>query len=51
MTLGQFEEFLYGACLLDWDHEGEQMRRIAERLDAGDRRCGWWGRAPTCGSR
>jgi aminopeptidase len=34
MTLRQFEEFLYGACLLDWDHEGEQMRRIAERVDA-----------------
>ena len=34
MTLRQFEEFLYGACLLDWDREGERMRRIADRIDA-----------------
>jgi aminopeptidase len=33
MTLRQFEDFLYGACLLDWDREAEQMRRIADRVD------------------
>jgi aminopeptidase len=33
LTLRQFEEFLYGACLLDWDREGERMRRIADRID------------------
>ena len=33
MTLFEFEEFLFGACLLDWDAEAEQMRRIADRLD------------------
>jgi aminopeptidase len=32
MTLREFEQFLYGACLLDWDAEAERMRRIAERL-------------------
>jgi aminopeptidase len=34
MTLAAFEEFVYGAVLLDWDAEGEKMRRIAERFDA-----------------
>jgi aminopeptidase len=34
MTLGRFEDFLYGACLLDWDAEGERMRRAADRFDA-----------------
>ena len=29
-----FEDFLYSACLLDWDGEAEKMRRIADRLDA-----------------
>jgi aminopeptidase len=33
MTLAQFEEFLFGACLLDWDAEAERMRRIADVLD------------------
>jgi aminopeptidase len=36
MSLGEFEEFLYGACLLDWQAEGERMRRYAERFDAAD---------------
>ncbi len=36
MTLRQFEEFLYGACLLDWDEEGRKMERILERFDAAD---------------
>ena len=34
MTLRAFEDFLYGACLLDWEEEGRKMRRIADRFDA-----------------
>jgi aminopeptidase len=34
MTLAAFEEFVYGAVLLDWDAEGAKMRRIADRFDA-----------------
>lgn len=37
MTLASYEEFLFGACLLDWDEEGEKMRRIADRFDRADR--------------
>ena len=33
LSLQQFEDFLYGACLLDWDEEGRKMRRIADRFD------------------
>ncbi|MGH2460777.1 MAG: aminopeptidase [Chloroflexota bacterium] len=33
MTLSAYEEFLYGACLLDWDETGKAMRRIADRFD------------------
>ena len=36
MTLRQFEEFLYGACLLDWDAMRGDMERIAERFDAAE---------------
>ncbi len=36
MPLGEFEDFLYGACLLDWDAEGARMRRAADRFDAAD---------------
>jgi aminopeptidase len=36
MSLGAFTEFLYGACLLDWDAERERMSRYAERFDAAD---------------
>jgi aminopeptidase len=34
MTLPQFEEFVLGACLRDWDAEERRMRRIADRFDA-----------------
>jgi aminopeptidase len=34
MALREFEDFLYGACLLDWDAERERMSRYAERFDA-----------------
>jgi len=33
MTLEAFEDFLYGACLRDWNAEAERMQRIADRFD------------------
>jgi len=36
MSTAEFEDFLYGACLLDWDAERTQMERIAERFSAVD---------------
>ena len=36
MTLEQFEDFVYGACLLDWDKEGRRMQRIADRFDRAE---------------
>ena len=33
MGMRAFEEFLYGAVLLDWDAEGEKMKRIRDRFD------------------
>jgi len=36
MSLEEFEDFLFGACLLDWDKEEERMRRYAERFDAAE---------------
>jgi aminopeptidase len=33
MSLPEFEDFLYSACLLDWDAEGARMERIKERFD------------------
>jgi aminopeptidase len=36
MTTAAFADFLYGACLRDWDAEAERMRRIADRFDAAD---------------
>ncbi len=36
MTLEAFEDFLYGACLLDWHEEGRRMRRIADAFDAAE---------------
>ncbi|MDQ3103328.1 MAG: aminopeptidase, partial [Actinomycetota bacterium] len=33
MTLPEFEDYVYGACLRDWDVEHERMRRYAERFD------------------
>jgi aminopeptidase len=34
MSTDDFAEFLYGACLLDWDAERERMQRHAARFDA-----------------
>ena len=36
MTLEQFEEFLYGAVLIDWDALRREMEKIAERFDAAE---------------
>jgi aminopeptidase len=33
MSLREFEDFLYGACLRDWDAEGERMKKYKERFD------------------
>ena len=35
MSLPEFEDFVYEACLLDWDAEEERMREIKERFDRG----------------
>jgi aminopeptidase len=34
LTLTEFEDVLYGACLIDWDQISERMRRLLERFDA-----------------
>jgi len=36
MTLPAFEDFVYGACLRDWDAERERMQRYADRFDSAD---------------
>jgi aminopeptidase len=36
MSLEQFEDFLYGAVLLDWDGESRKMERIKERFDRAE---------------
>jgi aminopeptidase len=36
MTLEQFEDFLFGSCLLDWDAQTAEMRRLADRFDGGE---------------
>jgi aminopeptidase len=36
MSLNAFAEFLYGACLRDWDAERERMARYAARFDAAE---------------
>jgi aminopeptidase len=36
MSLEEFEDFLFGACLLDWKKEEERMSRYAERFDAAE---------------
>ena len=36
MTLDEYEAFIYGAVLLDWDAEAERMRAIAELFDGTD---------------
>ena len=36
MSVEAFEDFLLGACLLDWDALGEEMRGYAARLDEAE---------------
>ena len=36
MSLRDYEDFLYGACLLDWDAERERMSRYAERFNSAE---------------
>jgi aminopeptidase len=36
MSTEEFEDFLYGACLLDWNAERERMQRYADRFDAAE---------------
>jgi aminopeptidase len=36
MGTREFEDFLYGACLRDWDAERERMQRYADRFDAAE---------------
>jgi aminopeptidase len=36
MSLAQFEDFLYGACLIDWDAERARMALVKERLDGAN---------------
>lgn len=36
MATDEFADFLYGACLLDWDAERVRMQRVADRFDAAD---------------
>lgn len=36
MSTGEFADFLYGACLLDWDAERARMQRYADRFDAAE---------------
>jgi aminopeptidase len=36
MSLAEFEDFLYGACLLDWDVERERMSRFAQRFEEAE---------------
>jgi aminopeptidase len=37
MSLTEYTDFVYGACLLDWDAEEERMRGIKERFDGAER--------------
>ena len=36
MSTGEFADFLYGACLLDWEAERVRMQRYADRFDAAE---------------
>jgi aminopeptidase len=36
MPLREFEDFLYGACLLDWDAERERMSGYAKRFEGAE---------------
>jgi aminopeptidase len=36
MATDEFADFLYGACLLDWDAERVRMQRFADRFDGAE---------------
>src|SRR5207248_7758309 len=36
MTLPQYEQFIFDSVLLDWDAEGERMRKIADVFDIAE---------------
>jgi aminopeptidase len=36
MSTADFADFLYGACLRDWDAERKRMQRFADRFDGAD---------------
>jgi aminopeptidase len=36
LTLAQFENALYGACLIDWEEEGKRMAGYAGQFDAAE---------------
>jgi aminopeptidase len=36
MTLADYADFVFGACLLDWERERERMSRYTERFDAAE---------------
>ena len=36
MSLPEYADFVYGACLLDWDAEEERMRAIKQRFDRAE---------------
>ncbi|HEX3453883.1 MAG TPA: aminopeptidase [Gaiellaceae bacterium] len=36
MSLAAFEDFLFGACLLDWDAERKRMRGYADRFEEAE---------------
>ncbi len=36
MTLAEYEQFIFDSVLLDWDAEGQRMRKIADVFDAAD---------------
>ena len=46
MSLEEYTDFVFDACLLDWDAEEERMRGIKERFDRGDQSASS-ARAPT----
>jgi aminopeptidase len=36
LTLAQLTDVVFDSCLLDWDAEGERMRRYADRFDSAE---------------
>ena len=51
MSVDEFADFLYGACLLDWDAERERMQPLRRALRRRPTRCVSSRRTPTSASR